>query len=550
MTIGSGTSFWGDRGFTADVTFRNSTTGSLGNVDLAYDTVAGTTGIFNVESGATVTTGRLRVASLGGTTTSGTITVDGAGSSLTQSGASPLTVGHASTGTATINVTNGGTFSTGTGSATLNPTGTILVDGGTFNFNGPIVDNGLTLNFLAGTINVFGDFTIGAGGLIDGDIYLASNDQFGVGGTTTIDALRTLSLTGGTLTTGELVVDGTFVFQTGTLSITGPGGLTLGAAGPLGSVLTVNSTGTINVASTLTVDAGSMFTVAGGSLAIDGATSNSGTVTILNTTVDFTDGLTNNNADLVLIDAIFNGDITNPAGSALTVVGNVTHNGALSGAGGIFGPGTLTINGAHNPGDSSAEVPIEGNLVYGNGNTLTIELGGLLLGEFDRLVIAGDATLDGNLVIDLINGFTPSFGNEFEILDIAGTLSGQFLGLDEGALVDNFGGMDLFITYTAGDGNNLALFTIPEPAALPGDFDGDNDVDGVDFGLWQSGYPTASGASLGDGDADGDGDVDGVDFGIWQENYPTNLGGAAAVPEPATLGLLLLGGLALLRRRK
>ena len=74
-------------------------------------------------------------------------------------------------------------------------------------------------------------------------------------------------------------------------------------------------------------------------------------------------------------------------------------------------------------------------------------------------------------------------------------------------------------------------------AALPGDFDADDDVDGVDFGLWQSGYPTASGASLGDGD------VDGVDFGIWQANYPTNLGGAAAIPEPATLGLLLIGGL-------
>ena len=58
-----------------------------------------------------------------------------------------------------------------------------------------------------------------------------------------------------------------------------------------------------------------------------------------------------------------------------------------------------------------------------------------------------------------------------------------------------------------------------------------------------------SGASLGDGDADQDGDVDGVDFGIWQANYPTNVGGAATIPEPATLGLLLMGGLALLRRK-
>ncbi len=91
---------------------------------------------------------------------------------------------------------------------------------------------------------------------------------------------------------------------------------------------------------------------------------------------------------------------------------------------------------------------------------------------------------------------------------------------------------------------------IAPPPAIPGDFDADNDVDGVDFGLWQTGYPTASGASLGDGDADADGDVDGVDFGIWQENYPTNLGGAAAIPEPITLSVLAIGSLAMLARRR
>jgi hypothetical protein len=86
-------------------------------------------------------------------------------------------------------------------------------------------------------------------------------------------------------------------------------------------------------------------------------------------------------------------------------------------------------------------------------------------------------------------------------------------------------------------------------STIPGDFDADNDVDGVDFGLWQAGYPTTSGASLIDGDADADGDVDGVDFGIWQANYPTNVG-AAAIPEPATICLLALAGTVLLARRR
>ena len=87
-------------------------------------------------------------------------------------------------------------------------------------------------------------------------------------------------------------------------------------------------------------------------------------------------------------------------------------------------------------------------------------------------------------------------------------------------------------------------------ATLAGDFDDDGDVDGTDFGLWQSGYPTASGATLGDGDADGDGDVDGTDFGLWQANYPTNLGGSAAIPEPATLFVMLAPGLVILLRNR
>ncbi len=75
-------------------------------------------------------------------------------------------------------------------------------------------------------------------------------------------------------------------------------------------------------------------------------------------------------------------------------------------------------------------------------------------------------------------------------------------------------------------------------------------MDGVDFFYWQSGYPTASGASLGDGDADGDGDVDGIDFGIWQANYPTNMGTAATIPEPATLFVMLAAGLPMLLKSR
>ncbi len=81
-------------------------------------------------------------------------------------------------------------------------------------------------------------------------------------------------------------------------------------------------------------------------------------------------------------------------------------------------------------------------------------------------------------------------------------------------------------------------------------FQGLGDIAGGSFAS-QAFDISADGSDLDHGDADYDGDTDGVDFGIWQANYPTNLGGAAmGIPEPATLGLLVLGGLALLRRRR
>lgn len=70
-----------------------------------------------------------------------------------------------------------------------------------------------------------------------------------------------------------------------------------------------------------------------------------------------------------------------------------------------------------------------------------------------------------------------------------------------------------------------------EPPSPSGDFDGDGDVDGRDFLLWQRGYGTpAPNATPFDGDADGDQDVDGDDLEIWQGQY--GLGTFAALGSP------------------
>lgn len=88
---------------------------------------------------------------------------------------------------------------------------------------------------------------------------------------------------------------------------------------------------------------------------------------------------------------------------------------------------------------------------------------------------------------------------------------------------------------------------------IDGDFDGDGDVDIVDFGTFGqnfglTGQPTDPPV---DGDFDADGDVDIVDFGTFGQNFGIGTGGGSAVPEPTSMGLamLLLASLCGYRRR-
>ncbi len=102
-----------------------------------------------------------------------------------------------------------------------------------------------------------------------------------------------------------------------------------------------------------------------------------------------------------------------------------------------------------------------------------------------------------------------------------------FVNTGDGSLVD----FNLYQFQVANNGaTNLKLEVesikiIPIPStSLPGDFDGDGDVDGRDFLAWQR-NPTAG--NLAD----------------WQNNYPpTSLVATTAVPEPGALCLMFLAG--------
>ena len=87
-------------------------------------------------------------------------------------------------------------------------------------------------------------------------------------------------------------------------------------------------------------------------------------------------------------------------------------------------------------------------------------------------------------------------------------------------------------------------FTAP---AVPGDCDRDGDVDGTDLAtLGLNWAPSGTTKVWEEGDFDADGDVDGTDLATLGLAWNP----AGTVPEPATMSLLVLGGLALIRRKR
>ena len=84
-------------------------------------------------------------------------------------------------------------------------------------------------------------------------------------------------------------------------------------------------------------------------------------------------------------------------------------------------------------------------------------------------------------------------------------------------------------------------------AAPTADFDGDGTVDGDDLRCWQSAFGSRNLITFAGADADADADVDGADFLVWQRQLgsATATASTAAIPEPASLALVLMGILAM-----
>lgn len=150
--------------------------------------------------------------------------------------------------------------------------------------------------------------------------------------------------------------------------------------------------------------------------------------------------------------------------------GAMANGGSLGGTGAIAG--NLTVNAARvAPGNSPGTLTVGGLTLTGAASTFAVEIAGPAAGtEYDRLVVtntgSGAVQLGGG-TLNVGLTYAPSATDNFLILDkqTPGAISGAFAGLAEGSTF-TAGSTLLRISYVGGDGNDVVLSVVPEPASL------------------------------------------------------------------------------------
>jgi autotransporter-associated beta strand protein len=271
----------------------------------------------------------------------------------------------------------------------------------------------------------------------------------------------------------------------------------------------IDAAGISHTISAPLVGGGSLTTMEAGTIILSGANTYTGTTTVRHGTL------------------LVNG--THSGGSAYTVTPGATlgGNGTIHAA--IFNDGTVA------PGSSAGTLHVDGDYTQASSGRLAIELASE--SSFDLLEVTGSATLNGALVVSLIEGFIPAQDDAFMILaaeSVAGTLDESVLP----ALTEDLAWKVLYET------DSVSLISY-----LPGDFNRDGNTDAADYVVWRDALnnlvPIGTGA-----DGDFDGQITQADYDVWRSHFGSTAGvGAgsivtadapAAVPEPASVLLLIL----------
>jgi T5SS/PEP-CTERM-associated repeat protein len=235
--------------------------------------------------------------------------------------------------------------------------------------------------------------------------------------------------------------------------------------------------------------------------------------------------------------------------------------GRLEGAGLVdLGHPLVQNGGTLAPGNSAGTTTIEASYTL-NAGSLEIEIdgpGGSGVG-WDLVVVNGAVDLIGadataNALVNIELGMAPTIGQGFLILQNDGVdpILGTFAN---GPTVSaTFGNRvyDFAVNYTAGDGNDIGVWT--QSVSLLGDYNGDGMVDAADYTVWRNSYgqPVAVGQFA---DGDRSGIIDDADYVVWKRHFgeSTVIGSGAhsGVPESSTAAIAMVAcGLVAAGRRR
>ena len=493
-------------------------------------------GIFNsgtltIRNGGTVSNGSGFVGQYSGST--GAVTVDGAGSTWTNS--ADLYFGFSGTASGTLTIRNGGTVSNANGylAADVGSTGTATVDGagstwtnsgdlqvgifgnGTLTVrNGGAVSNGrgyvgqysgstgaVTVDGAGSTWTNHGDLRVGDAGT--GTLIVRN------GGT----VLNNSGLLGGSVgSTGDATVDGTGSTWTNNSTLfigrTGTGTLTISNGGVVSASTTsiamqAGSTGTLNIGAA----AGQAATAPGtlntasvnfgngtGQIVFNHTAANYGFAPVITSTGTGT-GTVLVEAGTTIMTAI--STYTGPTtidGGRLSVNGSIAGSAVTVNAGGTLGGngtvGNTTVNGGTlAPGNSTGLLTVNGNLSFTAASSYMVEVSSA---NANRTNVTGTATLGGATVNASFAAGT-NVAKQYVILNATGGLGGNTFGS-----VVNTNLPSSFKPRLSYDGNNAYLDLALVFAAPPNTgFNGNQQHVGnalVDFFNRNGGIPLAFGA--------------------------------------------------------
>jgi hypothetical protein len=174
--------------------------------------------------------------------------------------------------------------------------------------------------------------------------------------------------------------------------------------------------------------------------------------------------------------------------------------------------------------------------------TWHVELGGTGSAQFDRLLLSGQATLDGALELSLLVPYEPTLGDTIQILSATGGLGGTtFADVIQPAGMP--AGLEFGVIYGP---TMVQLMVMP---VLLGDYNQNGVVDAADYTVWRNTLGAMVSVFSG-ADGNGNNQIDAGDYTVWKAHFGETAGGPggssagaspsqAAVPEPATLSLML-----------